>query len=93
MNGVSTAFRRVGRGLTPTTVVTRNCHVRGGHVEFHRNVGMLFQRQTYSIKLNMCRSCVHKKFWEYTFKNRLLGWWGFTPRIHVPWNRHPGGSK
>ena len=89
MSGVSTAFRGVGRGLAPTAVVTANCQVCGSmretkYVAFHRNVGMLFQRQTYSIKLNMCRSCIHKTFWEYTFKNLVLGWWGLISVVVTP---------
>lgn len=54
------------------------------YVAFHRNVGMLFQRRTYSIKANLCRSCVHKTYWEYTYKNLLLGWWGIISVIATP---------
>lgn len=72
-----------------SAVVTANCQVCGSiretkYVAFHRNVGMLFQRQTYSIKRNMCRSCIHKTFWEYTFKNLLLGWWGMISVVVTP---------
>jgi hypothetical protein len=54
------------------------------YVAFHRNVGMLFARQVHSIKVKMCRSCVHKTLWEYTFKNLLLGWWGIISVIVTP---------
>ena len=54
------------------------------YVAFHRNVGMLVQRQTYSIKANMCRSCIHKMFREYTSKNLLLGWWGMISVVATP---------
>jgi hypothetical protein len=88
-SGFSTAFRGVSRGLAPTTVVQGNCQVCGNmrqtkYVAFHRNVGMLFQRQTHSIKANMCRSCVNRSFWEYTYKNLLFGWWGIISVVATP---------
>lgn len=51
---------------------------------FYRNVGMLFRRQTYAIHANMCKSCVHKYFWDFTWKNLLLGWWGTISLIVTP---------
>jgi hypothetical protein len=87
--GFSTAFRGVGRGLAPTDVVVGNCqmcrntrHIK--YVVFHRNVGMLVQRQTHSIKASLCRSCLHNVFLEYTYKNLLLGWWGMISLVVTP---------
>ena len=54
------------------------------YVAFYRNVGMLIQRRTHSVKANMCRSCVNKSFWEYTYKNLLFGWWGMISVIATP---------
>ena len=54
------------------------------YVAFYRNVGMLFQRQTFSAKGCLCRSCIHKAFWEYTLKNLLLGWWGIISVVITP---------
>jgi len=87
--GFSTAFRGVGRGLAPAAVTMQNCQVCGNmrqtkYVAFHRNVGMLFQRQTFSVKGCLCLSCVHKAFWEYTLKNLLLGWWGIISVVITP---------
>ena len=87
--GFSTAFRGVGRGLAPTEVVLANCQRCGQmrqvkYVAFHRNVGMLVQRQTHSIKANLCRSCLHNSFWEYTYKNLLFGWWGMISVVVTP---------
>ena len=82
--GFSTAFRGVGRGLAPTGVALGNCQMCGQmrqvkYVEFH-----LVQRQTHSIKANLCRSCLHSSFWEYTYKNLLFGWWGMISVVVTP---------
>jgi hypothetical protein len=53
-------------------------------VTFHRNVGMLFARRTYSTQGSLCRSCMHKKYWEFTGKNLLLGPWGTISLIVTP---------
>jgi coenzyme F420-reducing hydrogenase beta subunit len=58
------------------------CQTR--YVTFYRNVGMLFRRQTHTIHGDMCRSCVHKRFWEFTAKNVLLGPWGTISMIVTP---------
>jgi len=87
--GFATAFRGVGRGLAPTPVTLGNCQVCGNmrmikYVVFRRNVGMLFERQTYSLQAALCRSCMHTSFWEYTYKNLLLGWWGMISALITP---------
>jgi hypothetical protein len=60
---------------------TGDCKVCGKmkqttHASFDYNVGLLVKRETHSVCGNLCRSCVHRKFWEYTAKNLVLGWWG-----------------
>lgn len=87
--GFSTAFRGVGRGLAPSGVALGHCHMCGEmrqvkYVAFHRNVGLLVQRQTHSIKANFCRSCLHSSFWECTWKNLLFGWWGMVSVVVTP---------
>lgn len=47
------------------------------HVEFHRNIGALVMRFHKYIKGNMCKSCIHKYFWEFTLVNITVGWLGF----------------
>ena len=54
------------------------------NVTFHRNVGMFIQRETYAIKANLCRSCIHNSFWEYTYKNLIFGWWGMISVVVTP---------
>jgi hypothetical protein len=53
-------------------------------VTFRRNVGMLFARRTYTIQGDLCRSCLHKSFWEFTGKNLLLGPWGTISLVVTP---------
>ena len=44
--------------------------------EFYANIGMLVARRQLSIRDNLCKSCINKYFWQYTFINLFLGWWG-----------------
>jgi len=44
--------------------------------EFYANIGMLFARRQLSIEGKMCKNCINKYFWQYTFINLFLGWWG-----------------
>ncbi|HXX45538.1 MAG TPA: hypothetical protein VEJ38_12475 [Candidatus Acidoferrales bacterium] len=53
-------------------------------VTFHRNVGMLVTRRGFSVTGKLCRSCIHRKFWEFQGKNLLLGPWGFFSLMLTP---------
>lgn len=53
-------------------------------VSFYRNVGMLLARRTYSLSGELCKSCIHRKFWEFQGKNLLLGPWGTISLIVTP---------
>jgi hypothetical protein len=53
-------------------------------VKYQHNIGMIFLRQTRSIQGNMCKTCVGKKFWEYSGKNLLLGPWGMISLVITP---------
>lgn len=53
-------------------------------VTYQRNIGMLVVRQTRTIRANMCKSCVHKHYWEFTGKNLLFGPWGTFSLIITP---------
>jgi hypothetical protein len=54
------------------------------YVAFYRNIGMLFARRTITVQGDMCKSCVHRFFWEFTAKNILLGPWGVISMIVTP---------
>jgi hypothetical protein len=53
-------------------------------VSFHRNVGMLVARRMYSVNGELCRPCIHEKFWEFQRKNLLLGPWGMFSLLLTP---------
>lgn len=53
-------------------------------VTFHRNIGMFVMRRGYSVKGELCKSCIHRKFWEFQGKNLLLGPWGFFSLLLTP---------
>lgn len=77
----------------PNAVHTANtmgrCQVCGNMrattlAKFDRNIGMLVLRQVRSIQGNMCKTCLGKKFWEFTGLNLLLGPWGVISLIMTP---------
>jgi len=87
--GMSSVTTGVGRAFKISEVHLGRCQLCGNMrlikaVAFYRNVGMLFSRQTIKIQGDMCKSCVHKHFWEYTLKNLLLGPWGLISVIATP---------
>jgi hypothetical protein len=53
-------------------------------VKYQHNIGMLVARQTRYIQGQMCKTCVSKKFWEFTGKNLLLGPWGMISLVLTP---------
>lgn len=55
--------------FAPTYFDAGRCQICGNmrqtkYITFYRNVGMLFARRTYTIYGNLCRPCIHKRFWE-----------------------------
>lgn len=53
-------------------------------VTYYRNVGMLVVRRTYTVKGELCRTCIHKYFWQFAWKNILFGPWGMISLIMAP---------
>src|SRR5271167_2843417 len=92
--GIATTLTRFrdyvfGPSLNEGGVHTKQCQFCGNmrqtkYVTFYRNVGMLFSRQTHEIQGNMCKSCVHKYFWQFTQMNLVLGWWGAISFLVTP---------
>lgn len=53
-------------------------------VGYRRNVGMLIIRRTYKLNANLCKKCLDHQFWDFTWKNLLLGPWGIISLIMTP---------
>jgi hypothetical protein len=53
-------------------------------VTFHRNIGMLFARQTKILQGNLCKTCIRKHYWEFMGKNLMLGPWGTISLFVTP---------
>jgi hypothetical protein len=54
------------------------------HVEFHQNVGMLVMRFHRAVRGNLCKSCIHEKFWKMTGITLAVGWLGVISCILAP---------
>lgn len=54
------------------------------NVTFRRNAGMLLAHRIYKVNGNLCRACIHRRFWEFTGKNIALGPWGTISLIVTP---------
>ena len=54
------------------------------YVAFYQNIGALVMRFSRSAEGNMCKSCIHSTFWQYTLTTLVLGWWGVISFIVTP---------
>lgn len=66
-----------------------NCQLCGAgaptkRVEFYQNIGAIILRFHKKMQGDLCKSCVHKKFWEMTLITLFLGWWGMISLIVTP---------
>jgi hypothetical protein len=81
---------------TPAAAISNNnlnaigrCQLCGGtrltaHVKFERNVGMLVLRQTRRLQASLCKTCLGQQYWDFQFKNLLLGPWGMISLVITP---------
>lgn len=53
-------------------------------IEFHQNIGALVMRFHKTCKGNLCKRCVHRRFWQFTTTNLTLGWWGYISLVMTP---------
>jgi hypothetical protein len=54
------------------------------YVAFYQNIGALILRFSKSIQGELCKSCIHKHFWEFTSITLLVGWLGTVSFIIAP---------
>lgn len=67
-------------------IICQSCGVEAPckHTEFHQNIGAFVLRFHRSAKGNLCKNCIHKHFWQMTFINATLGWWGVISFFVTP---------
>lgn len=67
-------------------MICQNCGVEAStkHVAFYQNIGALVVRFSKSVEGNLCKSCIHRYFWQFTSVNLLLGWWGYISFLVTP---------
>ena len=51
-------------------------------ISFHRNVGMVILRRTYTLRGELCKSCMNRAYWAFT--NFVQGWWGTISLLITP---------
>ncbi len=54
------------------------------YVAFYQNIGLLVMRLSNSMEGNLCKSCVHGTFWQYTLVTLCFGWFGIISLIVTP---------
>ncbi len=54
------------------------------YVAFYQNIGALVMRITTSMEGNLCKSCIHEKFWRMTSITLLIGWLGMISLLLAP---------
>ena len=65
------------------------CNVCGLHaptryVEFYQNIGAFVMRFSKEIKGELCKRCINKTFYEFTFVTMAVGWFGMISMILTP---------
>jgi hypothetical protein len=53
-------------------------------VAFYQNIGALVMRFHKSIEGRLCKSCIHRYFWQFSLTNLFLGWWGYISLVVTP---------
>lgn len=54
------------------------------HVEFHQNIGVLIMRFHTKFTGELCKRCIHHKFWSMTGITLAIGWLGLISIILAP---------
>ncbi len=67
-------------------VICQSCGVEAPskYVEFHQNIGALFMRFHKSFKGDLCKRCLHERFWTMTSITLAIGWLGIISIIVAP---------
>ncbi len=67
-------------------MICQSCGVEAPtkYVAFYQNIGALVVRFSKSVKGDLCKSCIHRYFWQFTGVNLFLGWWGYISFFVTP---------
>ena len=67
-------------------MICQSCGVEAPtkYVAFYQNIGALVMRFSKSAEGNLCKSCIHGTFWQFTLTTLVLGWWGLISLIVSP---------
>jgi hypothetical protein len=79
LNGPSGAQRK-----TPGYCQSCGARAPTKRVEFYRLIGAVILLHFKSAGGQMCKSCVHQHFWEYTALTLCLGWWSVISFFLTP---------
>jgi len=53
-------------------------------VAFGQVIGMVIVFRIQTVRGNLCKSCIHEHFWEYTLVTLVFGWWGVMSFLMTP---------
>lgn len=67
-------------------IICQSCGVEAPtrYVEFHQNIGALVVRFHQAFKGNLCKRCLHQKFWKMTGVTAAVGWAGMISLVLAP---------
>jgi hypothetical protein len=51
---------------------------------YYQNIGALVMRFSSSMSGQLCKSCHHRYFWQFTGVNMVAGWWGMISLVVNP---------
>ncbi len=85
-NPYQSPLASVTAAVAPMRRGCQNCGVDAPTrcVEFHQNIGALFVRFHKCVRGNLCKSCIHRRFWSFTLTNLTFGWWGMISLVLTP---------
>ena len=50
-------------------------------VTFYANTGLLVAFRLHTLEGDLCKRCVHERFWKMTGWSLAFGWWGTTSLV------------
>jgi hypothetical protein len=65
----------------------RNCGIEAAtrEVDFRQTVGLIVVRLERRVSGQLCKRCIHRKYWRYLITNVLMGPWSITSFFYAPY--------